>query len=1522
MLRFNIAQLFRAALIALFISIGSQKSGFAQVVPDDTLGAESSVLGNGRVEGDAVQMIEGGATRGGNLFHSFSEFNIGAREEVYFANPSIIDNILSRVTGNSLSTIDGVLGVDGSANLFLLNPNGIMFGPEAQLDIKGSFTASTAGSFGFENGEEFSAVASETSLLSVSVPLGLQLNTQSQGDLTNAAFLSVGQGENLYLIGSQVSTSVQLSAPGGTAQVLGNQIELIDRETATPSSRNSPDDTELIVQATEGITIPDVSDDELRFLDDSGDIQLVADANTDGIGNLRMVDVQDSLRASGRDIDISGVNITLGGVDTSSVNLEDEGDISISTISDDIRTRDLDSSSDLSSGDIGDGGAITISSTSGNISTQSLNSSSFSFSDQADSGNGGAITISSTSGNISTQSLNSSSYSSRGQTRNGGDITLSSISGNISTQGLDSSSYSFSEDSGNGGKITISSTSGDVRTQYLDSSSLSIGGYSCLGGSIIITSTFGNISTQSLNSSSLTDNFPWRSEDGGDITISSTSGNISTQDLNSSSISPYGDIGEGGAITISSTSGNISTQTIRSHSDSVTENGRNGGAITISSTSGNISTQSLSSESESSYGDTENGGDITISSTSGNISTQWLDSSSVTYIGNSGNGGDITISSTSGNIIIAEQISTRSEASGASGGEGDGKSGDGGAVTISSTSGDIRIQGARSDSNAHRGDSGAGGNGGDITISSISGDITNNQRLFSNSRSSRGESGNGGAITISSISGDIRTQGVDSSSFSYLGNSANGGSLSISSAMGNIRILDNLSSFSLASSISKAGGNISIAAEEGSIAGSEGSLLFSSSVSDSGEITSSGGEVMLHSDHVADLNIITLASGGRSGDVYLQSLRNDLTINDLSVVTTAQVEIPDPRRPERTITVDLRNIGQSGNTSLVSLRNIELNNFSIQSDANGRQGAGNISIESPSQITFNNSQINSSANGSGAAGNMRIDAARLSLGEGDRLLAATSAAGTGGTITINTTESVSLGEGVKDSAPIISVEASGSGRPGNIVINTPNFVLSETARITATSTATATNPDGGGSIDLNANQMDLAGTVGIFAETQGQAPGGILTLQPYQANLSSQNGNQILDSGIASDVVLSSGSSFDLTLAENSLISASTSCNGNCGGLQVLAPEAFTICGPGRLAVESSGSGPAGNITATARSLTLADEVVLSASTIGEGNAGDIDFNISDQLTIDNSTVESRTAPNSTGQGGNINVNDAGLVSLLNGGNFTLNSEGTGEGGNFTLAADALTLDSSQITAITQSSNGGDFTFNLDDALLLRNGSLISTEAGKAGAAGNGGSIDINIPNGFIIAVPEENSDIRANAFEGDGGNINIAARNLLGIAFRPGISDTPSSDITSSSQFGSSGTVTIDELNPESLQLEDDLPVETAPATVARGCRGQGSRTGSFVSTGRGGLPSSPVDALSANTIWQDLAPLESLEESSVILESALENPNKEETALNMNEPIIEAQGWQLAADGTVTLLAEHAEPATHLSQANMCGS
>jgi len=216
---------------------------------------------------------------------------------------------------------------------------------------------------------------------------------------------------------------------------------------------------------------------------------------------------------------------------------------------------------------------------------------------------------------------------------------------------------------------------------------------------------------------------------------------------------------------------------------------------------------------------------------------------------------------------------------------------------------------------------------------------------------------------------------------------------------------------------------------------------------------------------------------------------------------------------------------------------------------------------------------------------------------------------------------------------------------------------------------------------------------------------------------------------------------------------------------------------------------------------------------------------------------------------------------------------------------------------------------------------LISTEAGTDGAGGNGGSIAINTPDGFVIALPTENSDIRAITFEGDGGNVNITARNLLGIAFRPELSDTPSSDITSSSQFGNSGTVTIDELNPETLQPDTKLSADTAPATVARGCRAQGAQTSSFVSTGRGGVPTSPADPLSATTVWQDIAPLASTAEVAVILDDNLGNFDQN-TVLHSNTPITEAQGWWLADDGTVTLVAEQAELNVSIAQASICRS
>ena len=222
--------LWKLSLLGAFVVFNALVSTFndravAQIVPDNTLGDESSlVTPNSNVRGLPATLIEGGATRGVNLFQSFSQFNVGDGQRVYFANPVGIDNILTRVTGNSVSNIFGTLGVDGNANLFFLNPNGIVFGENASLDVAGSFLATTADSFDFGNGLGFSANNPEAApLLSVSVIPGLQFGA-NPGDIQNQSRvgLEVQSGKNLALVGGNVSLeSGILNAPGGRIELGG-----------------------------------------------------------------------------------------------------------------------------------------------------------------------------------------------------------------------------------------------------------------------------------------------------------------------------------------------------------------------------------------------------------------------------------------------------------------------------------------------------------------------------------------------------------------------------------------------------------------------------------------------------------------------------------------------------------------------------------------------------------------------------------------------------------------------------------------------------------------------------------------------------------------------------------------------------------------------------------------------------------------------------------------------------------------------------------------------------------------------------------------------------------------------------------------------------------------------------------------------------------------------------------------------------------------------------------------------------
>ncbi|QFS52037.1 filamentous hemagglutinin N-terminal domain-containing protein [Nostoc sphaeroides] len=196
----------------------------AQIIPDNTLGAEASRLNqNQLINGALGDKIDGGAARGSNLFHSFSEFNIQNGQRVHFINPTGIENIFTRVTGGNSSKIEGTLGVDGAANLFLINPNGIVFGKNAVLNVKGSFVGTTANGVQFDNQGIFSATNPQAPpLLTVnSSALWFNQLNQNAGIQNNSvAPLKVPDGKSLLLVGGDVRMD------GGQLIAYGGRVEL------------------------------------------------------------------------------------------------------------------------------------------------------------------------------------------------------------------------------------------------------------------------------------------------------------------------------------------------------------------------------------------------------------------------------------------------------------------------------------------------------------------------------------------------------------------------------------------------------------------------------------------------------------------------------------------------------------------------------------------------------------------------------------------------------------------------------------------------------------------------------------------------------------------------------------------------------------------------------------------------------------------------------------------------------------------------------------------------------------------------------------------------------------------------------------------------------------------------------------------------------------------------------------------------------------------------------------------------
>jgi large exoprotein involved in heme utilization and adhesion len=367
-----------------------------------------------------------------------------------------------------------------------------------------------------------------------------------------------------------------------------------------------------------------------------------------------------------------------------------------------------------------------------------------------------------------------------------------------------------------------------------------------------------------------------------------------------------------------------------------------------------------------------------------------------------------------------------------------------------------------------------------------------------------------------------------------------------------------------------------------------------------------------------------------------------------------------------------------------------------------------------------------------------------------------------------------------------------------------------------------------------------------------------------------------------------------------SQVATNTLGEGNAGTIAITADTLSFDNGSGVLAsVEPGAKGNGGTIILNAGLLEMTDGSQIQPSTKGEGNAGNVTLDISRRISFsgvsDNglsSGVTSTSEPDAVGDSSTITIITRQL-DIQDGGAVTVNSAGGGQAGNIRITADNIFLNHQGIISATTQSvfDGGNITLDLEDSILMRHNSVISTSAGTAQGGGDGGSIMINAPHGFVIGISHENSDITANAFEGNGGNIDITTQRIFGLQERPHL--TEKSDITASSEFGLVGTIDTTQLALDPTNGLVNLPVQTSPPPVAQSCQPGEVNANRFYSVGHGGLPPTPNETLGSHALgvpdWV-----------------SLDSENSTSATHSTRNRIIEAQGWMKRPDGTVVLTAQ----------------
>ncbi|MEH2074269.1 MAG: S-layer family protein [Nostoc sp.] len=589
------------------------------------------------------------------------------------------------------------------------------------------------------------------------------------------------------------------------------------------------------------------------------------------------------------------------------------------------------------------------------------------------------------------------------------------------------------------------------------------------------------------------------------------------------------------------------------------------------------------------------------------------------------------------------------------------------------------------------------------------------------------------------------------------------------------------------------------------------------------------------------------AGVGNGGNITINA-RDNVTFSDFGgrIKVSSQVS-----------TEGIQNtIGNSGDIRISASNLLLKDGGQLRAINGGQRNGGNIFLDVGNTITFDGiggSGLPSSAFTeafNGNAGNIQIETGSLFLTNGGRISSSLiEGKGNAGNITINARDTVKIDGVVKDvtynigdligkldiSSGLFSSLVSGEGKGGDIEITTGSLSVTNGAVI-------AGDTDGqgnGGNISINARD-----TVTIDGGKNGLGT----FVSTSTASKSTGNAGNI---GI---------NARELFLKNGATLGAFSSSSGNGGNIFINTRDAVTFDGtngenlPSGAYTFTAGSGNGGNIQVKTGTLTLTNGGIVNASTTSKGNGGNITINARDRILIEGvgttgfaSGVFSTVNQDAVGNAGNINLTTGSL--FLNDGGISSSSFGEGKAGDININSVSTTLDNkASIAAITNSGDGGNINLTASDRLLLRNSSQISTTAGTAQLGGNGGNININ--SKFIIAIPEENSDITANAFTGTGGNVKINSQGIFGIESRT--KPTERSDITASSERGVAGAVNINSPDTSSIQnsFTELPPVIDTNALIANSCisRSTKRQENSFTITGSGALTTNRPGVLVSN--------------------------------------------------------------------------